>query len=195
IRFVLDRPPQVLRFDGHAESVLSLAFSPGGSLLASGSADYTLRLWDMGTGKEAHQLHGHSDSVVSVAFGRERVALPAGGGGGGTGGRVHLASAGGELDGAILIWDPDTGTQLHRIDGAGANGIAFLPDGRVLAAAGRNGEVALWHATAGLKMRVLAGHVGVVTGVVATASGLVASAGEDRSVKLWNTAICTQVRC
>ena len=61
-----DDKPMVLR--GHTDSVFALAFSPDGKVLASGSFDKTIKLWDVATGKEVRTFTGHTKDVVSVAF-------------------------------------------------------------------------------------------------------------------------------
>ena len=53
---------------GHDAEVRSVAFSPDGKLLASGSGDNTVKLWDAATGAEVRTLSGHSRWVTSVAF-------------------------------------------------------------------------------------------------------------------------------
>src|SRR5207302_1655743 len=54
---------------GHTASVESVAFSPDGSTLASGSGDKTVRLWDVKTNQAKDTLQGHTDGVRSIAFG------------------------------------------------------------------------------------------------------------------------------
>ena len=55
-------------FQGHTASVLSVDFSSNGDLLASGSQDHTIKLWDVATGRELHTLRGHTDNVWTIAF-------------------------------------------------------------------------------------------------------------------------------
>jgi WD40 repeat protein len=55
-------------FIGHSSAVLSVAFSPDGKYLASGSLDNTVKLWSVGSQKEVTTLEGHYNVVTSVAF-------------------------------------------------------------------------------------------------------------------------------
>src|SRR5271163_2406620 len=56
------------RYEGHADSVYSVAFSPDGKSLASGSLDKTLKLWDLSSSRRRSTFNGHKDFVLSVAF-------------------------------------------------------------------------------------------------------------------------------
>lgn len=82
------RQPTAILEGGHTNQVTSLAFSPDGTFLASGSWDQTLRLWDLGTRSTTAVFDGHTHDVLSVAFSPDGTIL---------------ASA--SRDGTVLLWD------------------------------------------------------------------------------------------
>jgi WD40 repeat protein len=79
---------QTLTLQGHTGPVYSVAFSPDGKRLASGSMDQTVKVWDAATGQETLTLKGHTGPVYSVAFSPD-------------GKRLASASA----DNTIRVWD------------------------------------------------------------------------------------------
>jgi WD40 repeat protein len=114
---------------GSASNVLSIAFSPDGSRLVSGSADGVLRIWDVAAREEITSMSGHSGSVFAAVF------SPDG---------SRIASAG--RDRVVRIWDAarfEEITQLHGHTGL-VYCLAFSPDGRTLASGGADDTVRLW---------------------------------------------------
>jgi eukaryotic-like serine/threonine-protein kinase len=121
--------PRVLE-PGHAGRVLSVAFSRDGELLASGSADRIVKVWDARTWKLLHNLHDATGAVQCVTFGRDRRRL-----------------AWGSSDSTVKVWDgPGTETHVLRGHTSWVKGLAFSPDGKRIASASLDGTVKIWQA-------------------------------------------------
>jgi WD40 repeat protein/tRNA A-37 threonylcarbamoyl transferase component Bud32 len=160
---------EVRRFLGHKDAVEAVAFSPDGRAALSGSADETVRLWEVKTGKELRLFKGHSVPVVSVAFSPDgRRALSCGRGGG-----------------MARLWEVETGKELRHF--AGTYVVAFSPNGRQ-ALSGNDRVIGLWDLDSGKEVRQLKGHTAYVASAVFSANGrrILSGAGWDTRARLWD---------
>lgn len=165
--------PKGAPLQGHQSSVSCVAFSPDGTTLISGGLDQTIRLWDPLDGLTlTAPLHGHGQSVRTCLFAPDGSFLLSG-----------------SEDETVLKWSP-AGQQIGG-PWLGARdqvaGLAFSPDGRLVAAASDDGHLQLWEvATAAPLAAGLSGHSAGATGVAFSPDGRwLASVGRDPALRLW----------
>ncbi|BAY29832.1 protein kinase [Nostoc carneum NIES-2107] len=165
---------------GHSNWVTSVAISPDGKTLASGSHDKTIKLWNLATGKLIRTLTGHSGWIHSVAFSRDGNIL-----------------ASGSEDKTIKLWNLVTGEQIGTLTGHSnwVNSVAFSRDGKTLASGSEDTTIKLWNLATGKQIRTLTGHSGWIHSVAISQDGkTLASGSEDTTIKLWNLATGEQIR-
>jgi WD40 repeat protein len=163
---------EIRHLQGHGHSVNSLAFSPNGSRLASGSADKTIKLWDVREGRLLSTLQEHGHYVYSVAFSPDGSRLASGSG-----------------DKTIKLWDVREGRLLSTLQGHGnlVSSVAFSPDGSRLASGSNDNTIKLWDVREGRLLSTLQGHGNFVISVAFSPDGSrLASGSDDQTIKLWD---------
>ena len=159
---------------GHGSGgVPAVAFSPDNQLLASGSRDKTIRLWDPHTGQHKATFTGHQNAVYSVAFSPDGKTLASGG-----------------EDETIRLWDVATGELLLTFAGhaGGVSNVMYSTDGEMLASHGWDGMIHLWDSNTGEFLRSLTGHTGNINSITYSPdSKMLASGCEDGTIRLWET--------
>jgi WD40 repeat protein/beta-lactamase regulating signal transducer with metallopeptidase domain len=154
--------------------VFALAYSPGGSTVASAGDDAVVLLRDVPSGRVIGRLKGHSDTVSCLAFSPDGKTL-----------------ATGSYDHTVRLWDLPSGRAKATLTGHTnwVFSVAFSPDGKVLASAGHDKMVRTWDVMTGRETAALAGHLASVRAVAfapGPGSSLLVSAGADRLILLWN---------
>jgi WD40 repeat protein len=162
---------------GHQSWVMAVAFSPRLPMLASGSLDDTVRVWNWQTSKMLYTLHGHPRGVNDVAIS--------------TGGQV-MASCGD--DAIVRVWDLSQGTLLHTLQGhlRDVTAVAIGVQGYVLASGSEDGTIKLWSLDKGNLVKTLTGSAGMIKTVALTDKDQrLVSGGLDNKIYLWDLSLAT----
>jgi WD40 repeat protein len=207
----LSQGQPVRTLTGHADQVRSVAFSPDGRLLASGSCGKPgsttnecrqgeIKLWEVASGSLVRSLTGHTNGVNSVAFSPD--------------GRL-LASADSFPGWRINLWEVASGSLVRSLGYTDwAESVAFSPDGKLLASGscGKRrfgdciqGEIKLWDVASGSLVRTLSGHTNWVWSVAFSPDGRLLASGScgatysfgyciQGKIKLWDVASGREVR-
>ena len=157
---------------GHTESVRSVAFSPDGKRIVSGSWDNTLKVWDATSGQETLTLKGHTNSVFSVAFSPDGKRIVSG-----------------SWDNTLKVWDATSGQETLTLKGHTNSvfSVAFSPDGKRIVSGSWDQSLKVWDATSGQETLTLKGHTREVESVAFSPNGKrIVSGSFDKTLKVWD---------
>ena len=168
---------------GHKKSVVSLFLSRDGRQLLSGSADDTLRLWNMDTGVCSHVFEVHTRPITSVCLNIDGRRALSGGGTRSEDGQHSLN--------VMALWDVTTGMCLQVFKGHTdrVNAVCFSPDSQMALSGSADKTLRLWDANTGVCIHIFEGHDDGIKSLCFSADGRhILSASSDKTVRLWDAA-------
>ena len=180
----LPRSPARHTLESHRDPITSVAFHPVFSSLASGSEDYTIKIWDWELGELERTVKGHTKAVLDLDFGGPR-------------GGTLLASCSSDL--TIKLWDPnDEYKNIRTLPGHdhSVSAVRFIPSGaagspssgNLLVSASRDKSLRIWDVSTGYCVKTIRGHADWVRDVSPSFDGeYLVSAGNDNTARIWRT--------
>ncbi|KCZ70864.1 WD40 repeat-containing protein [Candidatus Methanoperedens nitroreducens] len=168
----IQKQQSIKTLKGHTRGVWEVAVTPDCRLAVSASADTTVRVWNLDSGKCTATLKGHTGPVFGVAVTAD--------------GRLAVSAS---ADTTVRVWNLDSGKCTATLIGYSGPvvGVAVTADGRLAVSASADTTVRVWNLDSGKCTATLKGHTGPVVGVAVTADGrLAVSASYDSTMRVWN---------
>jgi len=159
-------------FEGHSDYVLAVAYSPDEQTILSGSADKTVKLWDIATGELIYTFR-HNDWIRSVAYSPD--------------GQTAVSASD---DKTMRLWNLSTGELVRTFEGHGhwVMSVAFSPDGQTLLSGSYDGTMKLWNVSTGEVMRTFMTDAAAIRSIAYSPDGTAGLSGnkDDGKINLWD---------
>ncbi|NES83307.1 MAG: protein kinase [Moorea sp. SIO2B7] len=156
---------------GHLSSIHSLSFSPDGKYLASGSADQTIKIWNLKQAQVKHTFSGHSSIVEAVIFSPDGKMLVSG-----------------SWDYTIRFWDLETEEEVNLIKEhyGWIKCLVISRNGKIIASGSVDKTIKIWALDRGRLKTNLTGHSGAINSLAISQNGaIIASGSADKTIKIW----------
>lgn len=172
---------------GHFDYVLSVAFSPNGKIMASGSGDKTVKLWAVESGKQLRAMTGHEGYITAIAFSPNGKTL------------VSISSSR-----EIKRWSVESGQELKSLDEhpvyinakpASIDINAISSDGKTLAGVNNfDGTIQLWSAESGEILKTFPERTDYIRAIAFSPDGKILASSNDKIIKMWSTETGQQLK-
>ncbi|EPS38319.1 hypothetical protein H072_7926 [Dactylellina haptotyla CBS 200.50] len=160
-------------FRGHENGIVCIQFDD--AIVATGSYDRTIKIWDLETTAEIRTLRGHTNCVRALQFDETKLIS-------------------GSMDNTLKVWNWRNGTCINTLRGHQAGVVSLHFEGELLASGSVDTTVRLWNFNT-KKTTIFRGHTDWVNAVkIHTASNTLFSASDDTTVKLWDLGTRTCIR-
>jgi WD40 repeat protein len=166
--------------EGHSNYINALAISSDGQTLVSGSADKTIKIWNISTGQEVHTLKGHSNYVNALVISSDGQTLVSG-----------------SADKTIKVWNISTGKEIRTLKGHSnyVNALVISPDGQTLASGSADQTIKIWNISTGKENRTIKGNFSYVNALAISPDGqTLVSGSADKTIKIWNISTGQEIR-
>ncbi len=172
VTFDVTTGKRVLTAAREFDTILAADLSPDLGRVATGSASRLVKLWKAEDGSQLSSIKKHTDWLTALDFSPDGILL-----------------ATGDRNGGVWVWEATSGSEFHTLRGhqAGITAAAFRPDSNLLATASEDGTVRFWEMDNGGEIKKIDAHTGGVLAFSWARDGSFATAGRDKSVKLWKS--------
>jgi WD40 repeat protein len=160
------------RLLGHRSPAYSLSISNDSKTIVSGSADNTIKVWNLETGEEIRTLKGHDSRVNSVSISNDSKTIVSG-----------------SEDYNIKVWNLETGEEIHTLKGHNGrvNSVSISNDSKTIVSGGGDNTIKVWNLETGEEIHTLKGHDREVSSVsISNDSKTIVSGSFDNTIKVWN---------
>ena len=176
---VQNDPCNLTIITGHSELVNCYVISPDGSIILSASADSTMKLWDIKTGRELRTFSGHTGGISSCVFSSDS---------------SYILSA--SNDKTLKLWDVETGEVIQTYIGHtdGVRSCDFSPDGSTIISFSYDKSLKIWDANSGDVIHTLWGHGVDIECCDYSPNGNMILSADYKSIKIWDVNTGEQIR-
>ncbi len=162
---------RIAKVGDELDIVLAADISPDKQRIALAGPSKIVRIFDTASGELVVEMKKHTDWVFSLRYSPDGVLL-----------------ATGDRSNGLIVWEADTGRVYSELKGhtGEVRSLDFRADSNVLASGSLDGNIKLWEMAENKEIKSWAAHAGGVSSLMFAHNGLLASAGQDKQVKLWN---------